>query len=226
MNKKTLIKTDAIVTLTSVIIAALLGLGLLFSIITYDWWIGNILLTCLTFVVAGVLLFNSINAITSGNKIGVIAGILIPVSVALYLVLIWGVDIPEDFKNVYDYVVVIVSSLSIFLNVIVANYVALGKSLLLLQVIYYLIFAYILTTIDTAILGSDALIQYWMPFVAAIIVALTLIIILIVKKKTLLQTATEERIGDGYVRITKAEYEGLKAEISRLKALVGEEKDD
>ena len=75
-------------------------------------------------------------------------------------------------------------------------------------------------------MDSDALIQYWMPFVAAIIVALTLIIILIVKKKTLLQTATEERIGDGYVRITKAEYEGLKAEILRLKALVGEEKDD
>lgn len=222
LNKKSLVKITSAITLISVIVAALLGLGLLFSIFESNWWIERVLLSCLTLVVAGVLAFNSIRAMTSGNKVGVIAGILIPVSAVLFLILIWLVNVLGDLFSPFLYVVVIVSAISILLNIIISNYVALGKSLLLLQVIFYLLVAYVIFVLSALILGYPSLIvNLWMVFAAVIIVMLTLFIVLVVKKKTILQNETE-KIAEGYIKIRKSEYEEMKAEIARLKALAGE----
>ncbi|MDY6367175.1 MAG: hypothetical protein SPL13_01460 [Clostridia bacterium] len=222
VNKKTLVKTISIITLVSVIVAALIGLGLLFKIISVDFWIGRILLSCLTLAVAGILGFNSIRAITSGNKIGLIAGILIPVSAGLFLVLIWLVDVLGSFYQPFLYVVVIISSISILMNVIISNVMSMGKSLILLQVIYYLLISYIILTLDFVIFGNLVLINHWMIFGAVVIVAIALFAIFLVKKKNIFQNEAEQRVAEGYVKITVEEYEGLKAEVARLKALVGE----
>ena len=222
VNKKTLVRLIAIITLGSVMIAAALGLLLLFSILKYSDNIGKILLSCLTLVVAGVLGFNSVKAITSGNKIGVLAGFMLAVSAVLFLILIWLSDALGDFYDAFGRIVVIVSSISILLNVIIANYVSLGKHLLAVQIIYYLLLTYIIATIDSVILGSSALIQLWQLFVAAIIIGLTLFVVLVVKGKTLAQKETEIKAADGFITIPKAEYEEMKAEIERLKAIVGE----
>ena len=226
VSKKTLVKTISIITLISVIVAALIGLGLLFSIISMSFWVGRILLSCLTLAVAGILAFNSIRAMTSGNKIGVIAGILIPVSAGLFLVLIWLVDVLGSFYQTFLYIVVIVSSISILLNVIISNVVSMGKSLILLQVIYYLLISYIILTLDFVIFGNLALIKLWMVFGAVVIVAIALFAVFIVKKKNIFQNEAEQRVAEGYVKITVEEYEGLKAEVARLKALVGEPKEN
>lgn len=223
MSKKSLVKFIAIITLTSVIIAGLLGLGLLFGIISFDtFWVGRVLLTCLTLVVAGILAFNSVNAITSGNKAGLIAGLLITVSAALFLTLIWAVNALGDFYETYLKIVVIVSAITVFFNVLVANYVRLKNSIIAVQVIFYLLFAYIITAIIFAVLGNTALIEVeeWMVFGAAIIIDLTLYVILVVKGKTLSQKDTEIKFAEGYVSIPKTEYEEMKAEIQRLKAII------
>ena len=221
MSKKSLVKFIAIITLTSVIIAGLLGLGLLFGIISFDtFWVGRVLLTCLTLVVAGILAFNSVNAITSGNKAGLIAGLLITVSAALFLTLIWAVNALGDFYETYLKIVVIVSAITVFFNVLVANYVRLKNSIIAVQVIFYLLFAYIITAIIFAVLGNTALIELWTVFGAAIIIDLTLYVILIVKGKTLSQKDTEIKSAEGYVSIPKTEYEEMKAEIQRLKAII------
>ena len=222
VNKKTLVKTVSAITLTAVVVAALIGLGLLFSMLSFDGWVGQVLLTCATLVAAGLLEFNAVNAITSGNKLGVFAGILICVSALLFLLLIWAGDLVATIGALYTYAVVIFSSVSIFLDIMVANYVALKKSFMFAQIIFYLLIAYITLTIDLLIFGNAVLIQYWMVFVAAIILALTFYFILKVKGKTLAQADAELKTAEGYITIKKEEYDQLKAEIERLKAIIDE----
>ena len=112
--------------------------------------------------------------------------------------------------------------ISILLDLIIGNYIILGKSLLVVQVFQYLSFAYVELVIAFAILGSSALISLWQVFVLAIIVALTLYIVLKVKEKAIAQKEVETKVngnGDGFVTITKAEYEELKAAAEKLKNL-------
>lgn len=222
VSRKNLLKAVSILTLASVISAALIGLALLFGIIEGSDTVGKILLSILTVFVAGILGFNSINAITKGNKISIVAGFSLILSVLLFIVLIWLGDFLGDFYDAYIYIVVIVSMLSVFLNVMIANYVALGKSLLVVQIIFDVLFAYILIAISLVIFGNTDLLELWQIFVADVIVVLALYGVLKIKGKNIAQKETEIKASDGYITIEKTVYEEMKAEIERLKALLEE----
>ena len=218
ISKKTLVKSVSTVILVCVIAAAIIGLGLLFGLMKFSDPVANILLSLLTIFIAGLFLLNSINAITAGNKVGIFAAFMIVVSAILFLLLIWVGNLGE----IFNYIIVIVSMVSILLNLIVGHYIILRKSLLIVQILLYLNFAYVELVLTFVILGSSALIVYWQIFVAAIIIALTLYIVLKVKEKNIAQKDTETKLkenGEEFVTITKKEYEELKAAAEKLKEL-------
>lgn len=225
IGKKKLFKIVSAEILICVISAALIGIGMLFGLIKGTDLIGNIMLTLLTLFIAGLFLLNSINAVTAGNKLGIAAAIMLIISALLCIVLVWAGALLGDFYNTYSKITVIVAMVSILLDLIVGNYILLGKSLLLIQVFQYLSFAYVELVISFVILGSNALINLWQVFVLAIIVALTLYIVLKVKEKNIAQKETENRINNNgeFVTITKVEYEELKAAAARLKELTEKE---
>ena len=218
VNKKVLVKSVSAVILVCVIAAAAIGLGLLFTLLEFSDLVANVLLSLLTVFIAGLFLLNSINAITAGNKVGIFAAFMIIISAILFLLLIWAGDLGE----IFNYIIVIVSMVSILLNLIVGHYIILRKSLLIVQILLYLNFAYVELVLAFVILGSSALIVYWQIFVAAIIIALTLYIVLKVKEKNIAQKETETKVngnGDEFVTITRTEYEELKAAAEKLKEL-------
>ena len=221
MDKSKLVKIVSGVIIVCVIAAALVGVGLLFGIIKGSDFIGKTMLTLLTVFIAGLFLLNSINAITAGNKVGLIAAIMLIVSALLCIVLIWAGELLGDFYDTYGKITVIVAMISILLDLIVGNYVLLGKSLLAVQIVQCLSFAYVELVLAFVILGSSALIVYWQIFVLAIIVALTLYIVLKVKEKNIMRDniGRENQNSDEYITITKTEYENLKAEVERLREL-------
>ena len=220
IDKNRLVKIVSGVIIACTVAAAVIGLGLLFQIISSSAILENILLSLLTVFIAGLFLLNSINAITVGNKLGVFAAFMIIVSALLFLVLIWANQYLGSFGEVFSYIIVSVSMLSILLNLIVSNYVALGKSLLAVQIILYICFAYVELVVSFAIFGNSTLIAYWQIFVTAIIVILTLFIVLKVKQKNIAQTnVAKKAIGNDYITITKTEYDNLKAEVERLREL-------
>ena len=222
-DKQTLVQTVSTVILVCVGAAALIGLGLLFSIISFSDILGQVLLSLLTLFIAGLFLLNSINAVTQGNKVGIFAAFMILLSALLFLVLIWAGDYLGSFANVFNYIIVIVSMLSILLDVIIGHYIVLKTRFLAVQIFMYISLAYLETVLAFAILGNGALIALWQIFVAAIIVALTLYIVLKVKEKNLAQEHAEIKAEDGeYVTISKQEYENLKAELERLRELTAE----
>ena len=220
ISKKTLVKSVSTVILVCVIAAAAIGLGLLFTLLEFSDLVANVLLSLLTVFIAGLFLLNSINAVTAGNKVGIFAAFMIIISAILFLLLIWAGDLGE----IFNYIIVIVSMVSILLNLIVGHYIMLRKSLLIVQILLYLNFAYVELVLTFVILGSSALIVYWQIFVAAIIIALTLYIVLKVKEKNIAQKETETKVngnGNEFVTITKKEYEELKAAAEKLKELTG-----
>ena len=204
-----IVSTEIIV---CVVAAALIGLGLLFGLIPSSDIIGKIMLTLLTLFIAGLLLLNSISAVKVGNKLGLFAAFMLMLSAVLFFVLIWAGDALGDFMSFFSYFIVIVSMVSIMLDVIVGNYIRLGKRLLAVQIIFYLSLAYIETTLAFAILGNSALINLWQIFVTAIIVVITLYIVLKVKQKNVSDADISKKCNDDeYVTITRTEYENIKA---------------
>lgn len=222
IEKKALVKSVSTVILVCVIAAAAIGLLLLFEAISGSELLGNIMLSLLTVFIAGLFLLNSINAVTAGNKIGIFAAFMIIASAILFLILIWVSEYLGSFKDTFNYIIVIVSMLSVLLNVIIGHYIVLGTRLILVQIAMYLCFAYAQLVISFVILGNGALIEYWQIFVAAIIVALALYFVLKVQGKNIAQTQREQAVANSgeYITITKTEYENLKAEVERLREIV------
>ncbi|MBO4252266.1 MAG: hypothetical protein J5911_06380 [Clostridia bacterium] len=222
INKQNLFKIISGVIVSCVVAAAAIGILLLFSIVSYSDVLGQILLSLLIVFIAGLFLLNSINALAVGNKLGIFAAFMVLVSALLFFVLIWANAYLGDFGEVFSYIIVIVSMVSVFLNLIVGNYIALGRNLLAVQIVLYICFAYAELVISFAILGNDALIKYWQILVAAIIVAFTLYIVLKVKQKNIAKSMIDADLTDkeNYVTIPKSEYENLKAEVERLREMV------
>lgn len=218
IERKKLFKIISAEILVCVIAAAVIGLALLFQLISVSDIIGKVFLSLLTLFIAGLFILNSINAVVVGNKFGIFAALMIVLSSALFLVLIWLGEIFGDFYGTYLKIVVAVAMISILFNLIISNYIVLGKKLLGVQIPFYLCFAYVELVLSFVIFGDMSLIMQWQIFVAAIIVALTLFVVLKVKEKNIEHTDAEQSKGnEEYVTITKTEYENLKAEIARLR---------
>lgn len=227
-NRKQIFKIISTVILVCVIASALIGLSLLFKIIGGSTLLGKIMLTLLTTFIAGLFMLNSINALTSGNKLGLVAFALIAISALLFYILIWVGEYFGDFYKAFTYIVVIVSMASILLNLIIGNYISLKWRLLGVQIPFYVAFAYIQFAISCSIFGNSYFIGALLtPLIAVIIVTFTLFLVLEVKKKNLAQTAAETADAE-LVKIPKAEYDALIAELeeyrnaARVKSADGE----
>ena len=218
ISKKGFVRIISTVILTCVIASAVIGLGLLFRLLSLSDTLVSILLSLLTVFIAGLFLLNSINAVTAGNKFGIFVACMIIISAILFLLLIWM----KNLGVVFNYVIVIVSMISILLNLITGHFIVLGKSLIAVQVFLYLSFAYVELVLSFLILGNAKLIEHWQIFVAAIIIAITLYVFLKVKEKNIAQREVETKANikaDEYVTITKQEYEELKVAALRLKEI-------
>ncbi len=223
LSKKILVKSVSIEILVCVIAAAIIGLGMLFGLVKASDLVGNVMLSLLTLFIAGLFLLNSINAVTSGNKVGIFSAIMLIVSAVLFLILIWLGGSLGSFSTAFTYIIVIVSMSSILLNTIISHYIALGTSLLIVQVFMYINLAYVEIVTSFIILGNSELIKVWQIFVMAIIITLTLYIVLKVKKKNIAQNQTEQSLldSDEYVTLKKSDYENILAELNRLREAAG-----
>ena len=224
LNKKVLVKSVSTEILICVIAAAVIGIGLVVGVIKGSDLLGKVMLTLLTLFIAGLFLLNSINAVTAGNKLGIAAAIMLVISALLVVVLIWGANLLGDFYDTYGRMTVLVAMVSILLDLIVGNYIVLGKRLIIIQILQYLSFAYVELVVSFMIFGNNALVSAALIpiLISAIIVTFTLYIVLKVKQKNMAQAEVENRVngnGDEFVTITKVEYEELKAAAEKLKEL-------
>lgn len=218
-DKNKMKKIISTVTLVCIGLSALIGLVLLFKVIGYSKLVGNLLLSILTVFIVGICLINAIESIFRKNKFGIATAIMIIISALLVLVWIWLPTQTETaFADIYSKIVIIVSMISIMLNVIVGNSIISGKKLLFIQIICGVTLAYIEVVVSLAIFGNYFLIESWQIFVACIIVFLTLFIMLRVKVKGDKKEVESDHLPKNKIIITKEEYDSLKQRITDLNA--------
>ncbi len=212
-------KTIGLVSVVCVGLAALLGILLLFEVLHTSGLLGQIYLSLLIIVVAGLFLLNSVEAIARKNKFGLVAMGLICFSALLFFLIVWSPSI-RNAKGFLKFIV-IVAMLSILFNLIVGTVLSLGKQVLAVQCINYVSFVYIEVSIATLIIGSSFFFDkgMWRFFLTACIIFVALLIVLSVKKKTATKQAKAEETANAEpvtetvetVTIPKAEYEQLLA---------------
>lgn len=218
-NKQKLRKIISIVSIISVVIAAVIGLGRLFSIISRSEVVDNLLLSVLTVFVAGFCLLNAVEAIAKKNKVGLLTALLIIISAVLILIMIWAGKFFGNFYGTYSKIVIIIAMASLLFDLIIGNYVVMQNKKLILQIINYLSFIYVEVVISFLVLGNPNLIMHYIPFVACIIVFLTTFAVLRIMVR---EKRNGAPVGEGNIVVNKDEIEALKAENERLKKLLDE----
>lgn len=209
-------KLQKIIVLTSIIslsLSGLIGIGLLLDIFkNYSDAMNCVLLTLLTIFVAGLLLLTSTEAIARKNKLGYISSSLILLSGFMMLLQIWLAYLVKDFGDIYIKIVLIISALSIFFNIIVNNYITLGKNLLVVQIIGYVTFIYFEFALVSTLSFGLELIN--IPFGIVTIVWIVMFLILKIKSKEFKANSSE------MVTITRIEYDDLKNRIKELEEML------
>lgn len=211
-NSIKLRKIIAIISISCVSLAAIIGILLLFKVITFSEIIGKILLTLLTFFLGSLLSLNSVDAIRRKNIIGYISEGLLLLSILLVLVLIFVTN--EKTISTLRTITTIVASFSAWFSIFVANIMKLGKKLLIIQVIEYLGLATLFITLDIFLLSNKLLIEGTI-LIAVGIVTLVLSIVLSIKAKL----SQDEK---SLITITVEEYNKLLNRIKELEDKLGE----
>lgn len=190
MNIGKIKKTLSTVLIACVGIATVIGILMLFNVVGMTKTVGNIYLSLLTVVVAGILLLNSVEAIGRKNTFGLISLGCILVSAVMFLIVIWLSEVSDGFLKT----TVVFSLASVLFNTIVANYILLGKRMLALQVAFYVVLAYAEVVIGAAIIGFEKLIEGGMltVFILDLILLLATFLILKIKSKNLTVSAEKE----------------------------------
>lgn len=223
MNEKLIKKWISIVSIVCISISGILGILYVAEVLKGSIYLGNVFLTLLTFVVAGLLLLNCVSMPKEKEKLGYTSMILIGASMVLTLITIWIQ--PLRTSKVFLNIVIWICAISIFINIFIGDYLKLEKRLLIIQIISYVLLAYLEFMVCGAILnyGFMEKITNGIVIGAAVIAWLTLSVILFIKGKDSNLKNTEEikqnntNIPDDMILISKKEYEALLQELETLR---------
>ena len=201
------------------------GVGILISsifgnnIFTGTWL--KVLLSLATIVVAGAFTFNALNFMRKNKIIAYITICLISVLTVLAFIIYWATfELPPTFTKIVE----ILAMTTVFFNIIVSNYLKLGKSNIILQFVTYFLIAVIDVILILEILSINVLVYIPKTFVIACLVVFALLITLMVLGKKVPEETkvnNKEVLKDNdenFVKIKKVEYEALLKKIGALEA--------
>lgn len=223
MNEKLIKKWITIVSIVSISISGILGILYATKVLKDSVYLGNVFLTLLTFVVVGLLLLNCVSMPKDKEKMGFASMILIGASMLFTLITIWiG---PLRSNKVFLNIVIWICALSIFMNILIGNYLKLEKKLLIIQIISYVLLAYLEFILCGSILEYAFIEKITNGIVtgAMVIAWLTLSIILFIKGKDANLKLKEEKehseyiVPEGMMLISIKEYEEMTHELEELR---------
>lgn len=198
MKKKVSLFTIIFVVLSAIV--AILGL---FNVLKLEGAIADLLFTCLTLSVAGLLTINSCAMLERKNKLALVSLGLISASAILVVIALWS-DIASS--NLYMEITLTACILSVCFNLITSNILKLQNRYLALQIPSYICFASVSFFLICASWGSELLVENVKIFVLFIILSLLGMGILAVFSKKQINSNEND---SSYVKISKKEYTEL-----------------
>ena len=205
-----------------VTIATLVSLGLcgvililsIFGVFEFSGIVFKLLLTFATIVAAGSITLNPLTLVQAKNKWGYVSIALILTSSILVLLMIW-IDAIREISVLFKLTGTI-SILSIIASIIISNAVKLGKKLLAVQIVSYVIICATFTMIALIIWGIDIfdinlMTEFFWVFVVLTVGCFITISVLSNKYKTI--TPKDQTLptppSPTMVTITRKEYDEL-----------------
>jgi len=211
-------KIKKILTNTSIIcivIAAVIGLLLLFKLFSATSLLGSIMLTLLTVFVSSIFLITSVDVLGKNKKFGIFSVSSIAISAILFLIMIWYSAISHnEINGIFFKATVTLAAISLLANLVFSLVLSLGKHLVPVQLLCYLCFIFIETVLlIMAYSGNADILQgiFTTILSAVAIVFVVSYIVLKIKAK-----GFKEKDNEDYIKITKEEYESLKNRIKEL----------
>ncbi len=207
-------------TLGLVGVATLMALLGIFGVPVFKGVGLQILFTVVTLAVVALLLLNTAELIERKNVVAYISLGLLILSAVLFLIIIWGKLFVVD---TFGRVTVTISMVSVVFNIISANALKLGKKYLAVQLIEYALLAVIVVLITITIFDGkfDRLGSAY--FLASVVVALAMgIAVSVFAKKVASEGYAPTKAKEGYIQVSKEEYDKLVAENQELKKKLAE----
>lgn len=196
-------KKVSLFTIILVILSALIAILGLFGVFKLEGVITDLLFTCLTLSVAGILTINSCTMLERKNKLALVSLSLISASAILVIIAFWS-DISSS--NLYMEITLTACILSVCFNIITSNMLKLQRKHLGLQIPFYICFSVVAIFLISASWKSKLIENNTKIFILFIILSLLgMGILAILSKKQMNDTF----IDSSYVKITKKEYDEL-----------------
>ena len=202
------------------------GVGLLIaSIFGLNVFVGTwlkVLESLAIVVVAGAFSLNALNFMHKNRVIALVSFALHGALTALLFIVIWG---GMDFvTSWFAQLVAVVAITTIFFNIIISNYLKLGKNHFVIQIITYAIIGVIDVVLMLEIFQVDVMQYILREFIIACLLTLGLLITLAVLGK---KAPDEEAKIDGekVVKLKQSEYDALLNRIKELEEKLKEKED-
>lgn len=211
-------KKISVFTLSFVILSALIAILALFGVLKIKGTVADLLFTCLTLTVAGLLTLNSCTMLERKNRLAIISLSLIGVSALLVIIALWT---SVTSSNIYMNITLTFCILSVCFNLITSNILKLQNRYIYIQIATYLCFSVVSLFLVAASWGSKLINNNSKIFILFIILSLLGIGILAVLSKR----QNEETNNKEYIRISKNEYEQLLKAKKELEFLRGKNND-
>ena len=213
-------------TLISVFGAVGLLISAIFGINVFKGTLFNVLLSFATLAVAGAFSLNALNFMKKNRVIAFITFALLGTLTVIAFIIFWG---NIELTGAFAKVVGILAMTTIFFNIIVSNYLKLGRNNFVIQVITYVLIGAIDIILTLEILEVNVLLYIPRLFVVACLVCFALLVTLSILGKKVpeearVESKPEAKEDGNIVKLKKEEYEAmlkkigaLEAEIERLK---------
>ncbi len=198
-----------------------LGVCALFLILTIfgiNFFTGvklNVLITFATLTVVGYFSLSSYNMLAKNKILSYVSFGLIVVSALLVVISTWA-DVGDN--GLFFQITVTIALISVFFIFIVSTNLRLGHKLMAVQIVCQLVLGIFVLLSILLTFG----ISFWNN--TLFFVMLVLSIVAFITISVLSNKANVEGVGEGYVKITKTEYEELLAKAKQLEELQNQTK--
>lgn len=204
--------------IVTLVVAVGMLIGAIFGLKVFEGTLLKILLTFSIFCVGSTLYLNAIDIYSKKRILSIVDMALLGVLIVLGLIIVWtGTQLSSTFGRI----TAILSLATILFNIIISNYLKLGKSQKVLQIITYSLII-VLDILLTLVICGVKLFDYswfWKVFAVLCLVTFILLVTLsILSKKVKPEQVINvtHSVKEGYIEVEKTVYEALIAKVEKL----------
>lgn len=212
---KTARKTLSIVSIVSLVVAVLMLILSVFGVKGIYKYPSVAVLESMSIICVGsALAINALLIFPKKKRLAIVDLSLLGSLTLLSIITFWVEAVSNSF---FGKIVLILGIATIFFNIIVSNYLKLGKNKLALQVITYSLIVILDILLTLQILGINLFDLDWFSKVFIVLCLITfvmLIVLLILAKKSPDFQSNADKTD--YIKVDKKEYDAMKLKIQEL----------